>query len=113
MNHVTFETAKRMEAAGCPKPEIQFGQFWYFPGKKKEVVITGLHDEGDGHQDNLKYIAFSWQGTDSDLQKEALFKHFTFLPTATDILKELPLERLEFGIDYKSGTGESWSVGKF
>ena len=78
MSHVTPETALRLEAAGFPKPEMQFGQFWYFPGKKKEVVITGLHDDGDGRLDNLKYIAFSWQGTDSDLQKEAFFKHFMF-----------------------------------
>lgn len=64
MSHVTFETAKRLEAAGFPQPERRRFEFWY----TKDGYITPLAiDLKDG-------VAPMW---------------CYFAPTATDILKEL------------------------
>ncbi len=89
MNHVTFETAQRLYRAGFPQPEKLRGGFWYNPDGVDTVFTFDIRHGA---------APTMW---------------CYFAPTAPDILKEIPLERLEFGIDYRSGTGESWSVGKF
>ena len=96
-NHVSRDTAILLRDAGFPQPEFEAGQHWY----SEDLVVILSHGGA-----NPEYRAYndpiSWR-TDLDV----------FAATATDILKDLPGARLEFGIDYHTKSGESWSCEKF
>lgn len=67
MNHVTAETARKLQEAGFPQPIATFGQIWHYRETEKhpwrQLVIT---------------------------QNQYLPPVCLFAPTATDILRELP-----------------------
>jgi len=75
-NHVSFETAKRLEAAGFPKPKPEFGQAWY--DEDGAYVIGSVSG---------KLICGSWQ--DGDSFSDASMDGDIFAPTVIDILQEL------------------------
>jgi hypothetical protein len=81
-DHCAYDTAKRLEQAGFPKPEIQFGQVWYDGLQPGEWgVITGIN----------RGFAFAFNSCLGGYERVfKLDERFTFAPTATDILKELP-----------------------
>lgn len=65
MSHVTFETAKRLEAAGFPQPEKLRGGFWYNPDGVDTVFTFDIRHGA----------------------APTMWRYFS--PPATDILKEL------------------------
>ena len=85
MGHVTFETAKRLEAAGFTQPKIQFGQIWY------ENVGLGIPK---------LIIAKSKSGVRvADIGGSAstvALSTLTFAPTATDIMEQMDGESIRF-----------------
>ena len=85
MQHVTFDTAKRLKEAGFPQPMPQAGQFLYGANSKELFVILQYSDVDDiltlagvGHHARMME-KWSWA-------KGA----FVFAPTATDILEQIP-----------------------
>ena len=77
MNHVTSGTARKLEDAGFPQPEMEWGQYWYSVNGH-EILITGTSGR----------VAYGVDGSNhpyTALSPDAL----TFAPTATDILEEL------------------------
>ena len=83
MDIVTFETAKRLKAAGFPQPEPAFGQFWYNRSgtpcimshridPESSLIVKSLHGGAWYHMYEMKRNG-----------------GFVFAPSATDILREL------------------------
>lgn len=78
MDIVTFETAKRLKAAGFPQPVPEFGQVWY-DLQMSPLTICNLRPIGF----ILPISKTTWFSMSCD---EDLVKHLAFAPTATDIL---------------------------
>ena len=84
-NTVSFETAKRLKAAGFPQPEtVQEGQFWY------SCIVRKTRER------ELRYInQFDRTGI---LPTEFFACYPYFAPTATDILAALFPAEIQFQI---------------
>lgn len=73
MNHVTFETARKLKDAGFPQPAMEWGQCWYSVNGH-EILITGTSG-GVAYgvdESNHRYTALSPDG-------------LTFAPTLANI----------------------------
>ena len=83
MNHVTFETARKLKDAGFPQPEMERGQSWYSVNGH-EILITGTSG---------KYA----HGVDESSHRYTalLPGALTFAPTATDILAQFAEYRID------------------
>ena len=83
MQHVTFDTAKRLKEAGFPQMEPEFGQVWYDTNEMPCLIFEG---------DSMKNVWTACPGRDygQRVHVGTLKRNYTFAPTATDILRELP-----------------------
>ena len=80
-NIVSFETAKKLEAAGFERPKIEIGQFWYTSDGRAYLICAIAGGE----------TFVKWIGAAAYL--DFIFKNNTdwiYAPTATDILERLP-----------------------
>jgi len=82
MNYVTFETAKRLKAAGFPEPmpEVAFGQLWYYYDGRPYLLIT---ETGGSPYFFIGPTANS--GRFGDDQMRGMY----FAPTATDVFQKI------------------------
>lgn len=91
MNHVTFETAKRLKAAGFPQPLPKFGQIWYHVSSKRNMAIIRIDgvimSVGDPANMSDRYPL---------LNIAPLAESYSFAPAATDILKVTPGHMIYF-----------------
>jgi len=84
-NHVTFETAQRLKAAGFPQPKFDVGQFWWGDtGKLCIITHGGEYRTGFSVLNGLREI---WT-LEYDTSDPSSF----FAPTAADILAALGCE---------------------
>lgn len=81
MNHVTFETARRLKEAGFPQPAPDLGQVWYYNGGGFLQVV-----EFDNEQNMPIIYAFG----SAYYERRPYWNQLIFACAATDILKELP-----------------------
>ena len=103
---VTAKTALRLKDKGFPQPEPAFGQIWYDKAGDCFVVTHIAKNQlGIVFEDGLREV---WSPSE-----ELLYSEGCFAPTALDILRHLQGECLELNIDYRTASGESWSVGQF
>lgn len=115
MNHVTFETAKRLEAAGFPQPKLNHLQLW----------TARRYPDGTARHDallivNTKNTLIPFDGgnhVDCDEKRRA------FMPTATDILPllganwnlssyKMPSGLVQFACIWNYEEGESADPGR-
>jgi len=100
MKHIaSFETAKKLEAAGFERPKPEIGQFWYTPNgrlyhitaiSKKDILVRWHEGE-------------SW--TNEIVVFEDQYQSWIYAPTATDLLEQLPDEYI------LSKNGNEWFCG--
>ena len=90
---VTFETACRLNGDGFPQPSLSYLQKWCtkIDFETFERHIIGF--PGD------KFYIYADSFDTSNI---------CFMPTATDILKELPEYAIAKHIDYYNTSGEAW-----
>ena len=109
-NHVTFDTAKRLAAAGFPQPEFtdNANQHWYDKIGRLKVFLS--KDKKESIRP-FKFFNFATAGLDFWASVES----HVFAPTATDILEQLNTGPQEydgwflgsggFVCEYKQGEG--------
>ena len=83
-NIVSFETAKKLEAAGFERPTPEIGQFWYTPnGRLYHIVEVNRSD-----------IFVKWHNGESWSSEmvvyDSEYDNWFYAATATDILEKLP-----------------------
>ena len=100
MNHVTFETALVLKAAGFPQPTTYVGCSGYDISGKGRLLF--IH-EAYGHR--VGYVRVGDPGA-AITSIEKVDETFIFAPTATDIIKELGRD---FSLSYMNG---EWFVLK-
>lgn len=87
-HYVTFETAKKLEAAGFERPKIQPGQYWYVFNEKEPTLIIEKQDHKKAKYHNAEFILDELDGvfevTDAILEFKGVYA-----PTATDLLEQL------------------------
>jgi hypothetical protein len=92
MNHVTFETAKRLKEAMFPQPEFSTLQLWWgirFPeGTARKEVLCVVTE-----RITSKY-SYSFDFTPSDGLEHTDFGNYAFAPTAVELLESLPPKTL-------------------
>ena len=95
-HYVSFETAKKLEAAGFERPKIEVGQYWYTDSGRTYIVCAIV-----GSETHVK-----WIGAAGYL--DFVFKNtndWIYAPTATDLLEQLPDEYI------LSKNGNEWFCG--
>lgn len=79
MDIVSFETSKRLKAAGFPQPKKAPGQFWHNEHGKLCVIR-----EGQG------MLTAVWLSVPMEASISIIAIELFFVPTATDIMRHLP-----------------------
>ncbi len=81
-NIVSFETAKKLEAAGIERPKVEAGQYWYVCNGGLRLV-AGIRNGGF-------LVNGCFNGLWREIVFDATFEDWIYAPTATDILDQLP-----------------------
>ena len=84
-NVVSFETAKRLEAAGFPQPAPQVGQMWYPRHLGALCLIIHANETGP----SWLVVGNVESGSISRFTPEALVSALVYAPSVTDILNHL------------------------
>jgi len=81
MKHIaSFETAKKLEAAGFERPMPEIGQFWYVKNGGIRLIA--------GKRDGEFIVNGSFNGRWRELVFDATtFENWIYAPTATDLLE--------------------------
>jgi hypothetical protein len=82
-NIVSFETAKKLEAAGIERPTPEIGQFWHDDNQCTLLISSisrGYAFAKYTHDQALPIVMIGFED----------FNELVYAPTATDILEQLP-----------------------
>ncbi len=105
MKHiVSFETAKKLQAAGFERPKAHPGQYWYVFNEKEPTLIIEKQDHKKAKYHNAEFILDELDGvfefTDASVERRGIYA-----PTATDLLEVLPDKYI------LSKNGNEWFCG--
>ena len=84
MSHVSFETARKLQAAGFPQPQPAAGQVWYYPSGMELYVLPDLDCDL-----NLKNEITSSIDEVIEVGSLQFTNSLVYAQTATDILEQL------------------------
>lgn len=116
---VSFETAKKLKAAGFPQPEPAVGQVWYNDLGFPSVCVRRLGEvetAGGVIQDAYEF-AHLGGGARSTSNAESLRRAGNFAPAPTDIQRRYPRlrveEALDHGTDQPTRDPDVWFAGPY
>lgn len=91
-NIVSFETAKRLKAAGFPQPDLGAGQVWR--EERYMHIVVGEDEYG---------VSVCFQSANGAwIEVNETLEGLVFAPTATDILLEMPDTPFRYSKKYKA-----------
>jgi hypothetical protein len=87
-NIVSFETAKKLEAARFERPTPGIGQFWYLFGEKEPTLIIPKQDHKKAGYYNCDFILNELDGV-CEVDDVSIEIRGIYAPTATDLLEAM------------------------